>query len=95
MIILLLALTHGLMGQEMSYTDFKTAFIEYQPPQTTWQQMKADPVFIPSVVLVGSFAVNQVLITTTDRQIITRPTTYVFVAGCVLSLALYLHTRKT
>ncbi len=80
-------------SQDMTYGQFKYAILDYQPELTTWDKIKTDPAFKPSLVLAGTFAVNhmvtQSMLRNGNRQNITRPSTFIFIAGGMLSVAVY------
>jgi len=88
-LIFLLFFCGSLAAQD--YGQFKVDFLAYQP--TVWEQVKADPVFVPSVILAGTFVVNEAIIRTMvhngNMAGIDRPTVIVFAVGSLVSLAVY------
>jgi len=74
----------------LTYDQFKIEFLEHQP--TTLKMIRTDPAFAPACIMVGTFALNQVIIRTmmnngnSDR--ITKPVAIVYITGMVVSLGI-------
>lgn len=97
--VLILTLLLSAPADSLTYEEFRQALLTLEvPQQTTWQNLHTDPAFVPSLVVAGTFATNYVvtqqMLARGQRNFITRPTTYIFISGMVVSLTIYFIQKR-
>lgn len=93
-IILFLIISSGVFGQDVTYWELLNSPVDVEQPYKFTQ----DPVFKPALVLTGTFVTNyiitQSMLRNGKRDMITRPTTIVFITGGLISVGVYLIGKR-
>ena len=82
------------MNDTLSYEQFRLMVSSLDVEQ---YRMVDDDVFVPSMVLIGTSLVNGYIIMNyglSNREFTIMATTYIFIAGCVISGIIYFITKS-